>query len=293
MTGKQRGTAAGRTSRVTSTASTGKRKSVSSASTAKAGKPRTSSGTTRATPKNSKKSSGSGKKARKTTPSSTSGVKTQTASGSQPLNPIALFMNLTQLSSVPTESSGDESQKDPKGSGKASLRDLVTKAIFEAQADHSKLNALFDLLDPMLYAVARRIARQIPDDAVQVAKIRIWKKIHKVDPQRPESAQAYVMTAAVTGMRDEVRRYIRDLRGGHKSRMDDVDPTRFVQKEKQVNPKYGNVLDRYINYIEGTGDFAGAHKHVAGLLGVTTARASTMFHEASRDFIKAFKEENK
>lgn len=292
MTGKQRGTAAERTSRGTSTASTGKRSSASNANIVKTGKPRISSATTRATPKNLKKSSASGKKAKKITLTSTSGVKTRTDSGLLLSTPPAPSMNLTQLSPVPMGSSGEESYEDAKTTAKSSLREAVTTAIFAAQADHSKLNALFDLLDPMLYAVARRIARQIPDDAVQVAKIRIWKKIHKVDPSRPESAQSYVMTAAITGMRDEVRRYIRDLRGGHKVRMDDVDTSLFAQKKVPEPTQFKNILDRYILYIEQTGDFAGAHKHVATMLGVTTARASTMFHEASRTFIQTFKKEN-
>lgn len=133
------------------------------------------------------------------------------------------------------------------------------------------------------------MARQIPDDAAEEARIRVWKKIHKVDVTRPETARAYLMQAAVTGIRDAVRKYLRQTRY-ERGNVDEMDQSRFKSKREEPEKyDYNDLLRRYIDYIEATGDFHGAHKAIGEELNVTTARASTMFHGSARQFIEELK----
>lgn len=169
-------------------------------------------------------------------------------------------------------------------------RDPVVQAVIDAQQDERCLQTLFDLLDPVLYRIARRIASQVIDDAVQMAKIRIWKKIQKVDIDRPETIKTYVMKAAVSGMRDEVRKYLRQHPMPMAS-LENVEIAIITDMEMTVQD-YDGVLELYMMYIQQTGDIHGAHKAVGDILEVSTARASTLFHQASRDFIERWKKEN-
>lgn len=160
--------------------------------------------------------------------------------------------------------------------------DPLTEAIKDASVSPDCFGKLFEILDPVLHNIARKIASQCVDDAVQVARIRIWRKLQKVDLSRPATAKAYLLKTGVSAMRDEVRKYLRMTPANlHSLEKLDVEDHSIVAAVEG----FEGVLALYEAYIEETGDFAGAHRGVADVLGVTTARASTLFHAASKAYI--------
>lgn len=164
----------------------------------------------------------------------------------------------------------------------------------DAQDDINTLSSLLKLVDPTLKFLCFRFAHQCQEDAYQAAIIRIWKKIHKVDPSRPSSAKAYLMQAALSGIRDEVRRYRRGSDNDMILRQDmgyTHGSANRATSDIMDRSEFPGILQQYLTYIEETGDMHGAHKVVGMELGVTTARASTLFHEAARVYAKRLKDE--
>lgn len=166
----------------------------------------------------------------------------------------------------------------------------------DAQVTPDGFDRLFRLLDPILLRIASRIAHQCVDDALQQAHIRIWKKVNRVrietvDDRR--TAKSYIMQAAVSGMRDEVRRYLRQhhINGeGHGSPALSLEQaSETVQLDLAASSfDFQGVLKVYKEYIEMTGDFAGAHKYAGGVFNISTAQASTRFHQAAKMFMQAW-----
>lgn len=137
-------------------------------------------------------------------------------------------------------------------------------------------------LQPLLVRIARRVAPQIGDDAVQVAVIAIWKSLVSVDLDRPSEVRAYLLRVGVNAMHDEIRKYLRRTKGVVELVQDVARRDEF----EHGSDFDGDVLRLYLRYIETTGTFKGSHKHVAGILGVSTSRASNMFHEAAKSYRK-------
>ncbi len=169
--------------------------------------------------------------------------------------------------------------------------DPLYQAIVDAKDIGGRaIEPLLEMLEPVLRRIATRLASQCVDDAVQQARIRIWRKLHLVDVSRPGTAKAYVMKVAVSAMRDEVRQYLSQ----HPSTVGPIENVEIKDLSLATTDVYefDTLLKHYLDYLEETGDFVGAHKAVGEKIGVTTARASTLFHKAARDFILNWKEEH-
>jgi len=154
--------------------------------------------------------------------------------------------------------------------------DLVAEAI----RDPRRISAIFEALDPILEKLGAQVASRLPDDAVQAARIAIWRALPKVDLSRSGSIRAMLLRAAYFAMRDEVRREMR------RSRL----PAEVARSEVAADgppvADFTGILGIYAAYVRENGAFAGAHKHVASRLGVSMAKATSDFHRAAREFVR-------
>ena len=159
--------------------------------------------------------------------------------------------------------------------------DSWRRLVCEALSDPDRISAIFEALDPILRKLARRVAWSLADDAVQAARIAIWRALPKVDPSRSRSIRSMLLKAAYYAMRDEVRRELRQARLPleHLRSM----PVCALDARSY---DFGGILDMYARYVRRAGSFAGAHRHVARTLGVSIAKTTSDFHRAARQYIE-------
>jgi hypothetical protein len=119
------------------------------------------------------------------------------------------------------------------------------------------------------------------DDAVQVALIKVWRRLDQIDLDRPSTIKSVITTTGVRAMRDEVRSWLRL----HRHDGDQIDNWELIagQKEKKSDLEVSPFLRLYLKYVEDTGSFDGAHRHVANQLGVSLAYVSSIFHRLCLD----------
>jgi hypothetical protein len=128
------------------------------------------------------------------------------------------------------------------------------------KAQRGNFDELYYLLKPVLTSVARRIASQCVDDAVQCGLVKVWKNIGYVDLGRDATVKALVMKIGVRAMRDEVRKVLSKSReSGH----DDLDYRPSKQEDGNRLTFTGPVLEEYVKFYVETGTFVGVHVEVA------------------------------
>lgn len=125
-----------------------------------------------------------------------------------------------------------------------------------------------------------------PEDAQQAAWIRVWRKMHRADLLRPESVEPYLKAVILSAVRDEVRKQLRGTRYLWDAKDPGLLPEKslyrtYIELEHELDP----LLKQYLNHIRRTGDWNDAHKNIGIQRGVSTARATTLFHRAARDLI--------
>jgi sulfite reductase beta subunit-like hemoprotein len=115
-------------------------------------------------------------------------------------------------------------------------------------------------MKPVLTSVARRIASQCVDDAVQCALIKVWRNVGYVDLSREATVKALVMKIGVRAMRDEVRKV---LSKSKESGSEDLDFNPAKVEDPRGLKFYGDVLEEYVKFYEENGTFVGVHVEVA------------------------------
>lgn len=133
-----------------------------------------------------------------------------------------------------------------------------SSAVREAQ--RGDFDRLHDLMKPVLTSVARRIASQCVDDAVQCALIKVWRNVGYVDLSREATVKALVMKIGVRAMRDEVRKV---LSKSKESGSEDLDFNPAKVEDPRGLKFYGDVLEEYVKFYEENGTFVGVHVEVA------------------------------
>lgn len=171
-----------------------------------------------------------------------------------------------------------------------SLERIWQDSVRKSRLDESELESILDELRPTFTSIAKRIASQCVDDAVQVALIRVVRAIkqNKINMDRPDTIRSMLMSSGVNAMRDEVRKYLR-LSWGQTT--DEVLESREGgeidgRAESLTNSEeLGPYLSMYLEYVREHGTFKGAHRFVAKKLKVRLSWASSMFHREAKDFI--------
>ena len=149
------------------------------------------------------------------------------------------------------------------------------------------LAELYQRLRPGICRLARNLASQLVDDAMQAGEIAVWKTLPKIDYSRPTTIRGFLMKAAFYAIRDEIRRYLRVTT--KLVYMDPADVCDPEQHEHTQHFSYNGVLALYFEYVKRNNEFAGAHKHVAGLLGMKLSMATALFNEEAASFSKKHK----
>jgi len=151
-----------------------------------------------------------------------------------------------------------------------------------AKTDNKGMEMLLTKLDPIFRATAKQMcAGRMVDDLMQVARIKVWQSLGKVNAKKAETIKQYFTVVGINAMKDELTR--------HKRRpsvvsCDDVDEAVLaVIPEKE---HFDRLLSEYKKYIKQNGSFKGAHKELAGKHDVSVWVMRTMFHRAIKDYIE-------
>jgi len=151
--------------------------------------------------------------------------------------------------------------------------------------DPNNFTYLFKSLKPSLLKIANSVASQIVDDAVQVAFIKIWKKIDHVDITRPGSVKPYLLTMATRAMKDEVSLYLRRSLKQVNLGIDDQgrDIINSLPDKKMYDvlsfDRPSGILGEYIKYIEKNHTLNGAHTAIAKDLGINLSDVVGAFNK--------------
>lgn len=138
---------------------------------------------------------------------------------------------------------------------------------------------MHDLMRPVLTSVARRIASQCVEDAVQCGLLKVWKNVGCVDVARESTVKALLMKIGVRAMRDEVRRVV--SRSKEKSG-EELDHHRGAERIDGPIAFTGPVLVEYVRVYEESGTYVGAHIEVAKRLGMTPSEVQTVARREAR-----------
>jgi DNA-directed RNA polymerase specialized sigma24 family protein len=153
---------------------------------------------------------------------------------------------------------------------------------FTGTGDFSRLH---DLLIPVLRSVARKIASQCVEDAVQRGIVKVWRNADRVDLARPETVRPWLIKVGVRAMRDEVRRVLVRARERPDGEFDHREGKPAREKRFEFR---GELLGEYVRFVEETGGTAGVHVHVARVMKTTPAKVQS---EARSQILEQVKEQ--
>ena len=164
-----------------------------------------------------------------------------------------------------------------------------------AMADPARLADIYLALKPAMTRLVRKGPVRYSEDIMQAGRLAVWRKLHLVSQRRSgASIGAFLRTVACNAMRDETRRLLRQDRCQpltdimSDSQADDhfqttsgisCDGRQFfhAMAELRLSP----LLRMYAGYVRQNGHFTGAHKSIAGRLGISIPLATRKFHEQS------------
>lgn len=153
--------------------------------------------------------------------------------------------------------------------------------------DEDCIAELLSELDPLLFVIATRLIGRLSavDDLVQVARIKIWKSLKKIDFDRPETVRQLLITTGVNAMRDEIRS-IRCKFSPTQSNVDWEEFARTLSGLPKSTGLFNGLLLEYEGYIKKTGGFYGAHKHFAKEYKISLWTMRLKFHIVVKKYIE-------
>ena len=154
---------------------------------------------------------------------------------------------------------------------------LVERAMDEPET----ISEMYRLLDPILRKLARQASWRLVDDMLQAAHVAIWQVLPRVDLSRGWAIRAMLIRTGYYAMRDELRRELRHRRVPLEPLEDAL-----LQHHDRRRERFGGILDVYLEYVRENGTFNGAHQHMARRLGISTAKATSDFHRAAREYVQ-------
>jgi DNA-directed RNA polymerase specialized sigma24 family protein len=153
----------------------------------------------------------------------------------------------------------------------------------EARKSDKGFEVLISKIEPVFIVVAGHLGGDI-NELVQVARIKVWRKLPKVKLSKPETIKGFLLVAGVNAMKDTVR-----YEGRKKTiSYDDVDET-MLAYDKASDIEFKGLLLQYKKYIRRNGTFQGAHREMAKRKGVSVWSIRREFHQAAKVFLEDLK----
>ncbi|MBI5724583.1 MAG: sigma-70 family RNA polymerase sigma factor [Planctomycetes bacterium] len=166
-----------------------------------------------------------------------------------------------------------------------SWRELVIKA----RCGPRDIDSLLSALAPVINGMAKRLAPWCMDDAIQAARVSVWKCLPWVQTDRPDAAiRQMLVTTAINAMRDEVRRQLRRERvqATEQDYMETIadsgasmSASEFIDALAEL--RLCNLLKMYAWHVRRCGTFTGAHRAIARRKGLSISATTEMFHTAA------------
>lgn len=154
-----------------------------------------------------------------------------------------------------------------------------------ATRDSRGMERLLAALDgPMRVAALAVVGPGHVEDAVQAARIKLWRRIDRCDLSRPSTVKAWLMRVAVRAMRDEGRK----CRRHHREQNEIVVDPAAIDEQARVprgTPVFTGLLALYVEDLKQYNDFAGSHARIGKQFGVRRGRMSVLFHRAVKEFV--------
>ena len=162
------------------------------------------------------------------------------------------------------------------------------RMVQEARVSDIGFEKLLDVLKPRLRGLAFTIcSARYQDDAVQMATIKIWKSLGRVNTHNGTNIESYLLKISINAMCSWV------MQNKKKSMVQEILETDGGGKEMMEIPckqpllllvEHFGILPYYLEYIKQTGTFRGAHKIIAKALGVSPRKTQHDFSVAAEDF---------
>jgi hypothetical protein len=175
------------------------------------------------------------------------------------------------------------------------MADIRAEVLRAKRGEPGAFEGLLDGIDGTLHRMAQRLAPGLDeDDTCQIATIKIWTELPKINTRRTAHAvQAMVLTIAANAMRDAVR-------GDKKRRpvpFTDVpkegraEPIHMLLPARSVTmPAHGidrglsPILKQYLKYVRHTKRLSGAHKAVGEQNKISPVKAAQLFDEHAKRY---------
>lgn len=137
------------------------------------------------------------------------------------------------------------------------------------------LAQLFKMIDVYLFPIAHKIAKQLVEDSIQAAHIKIWRMLPKVKRSEPNTVKSVLIVTAVFAMRDEVRKFLRSNRGVIKQ-SDEL--LGLIESPQPSDESFSGLLADYYDFVCTHGTFLGSHKYIAKKRKKSIARIKTEYY---------------
>ena len=144
-----------------------------------------------------------------------------------------------------------------------------------ARNNNSDFKLLLAEIEPVFQIVANHIGKNLADDLIQVARIKVWKSLHKINLNKPETIKSFLIGVGINEMRD----FIRKSRKWPIGICDDTYNS-IIAINKQKSIVFNGVLCEYEKHIKINGKFNGAHQHLAKKYKISVKKMRTKFHNA-------------
>ena len=154
--------------------------------------------------------------------------------------------------------------------------------VIDAISSDDGFERLIVELEPVLYYIARRMVSDLMvEDLVQLARIKIWMGLSKVNLDRLDTIKQFLINTGANEMKDCIR--CRGLLSAKQTGFEDVVDT-IIDKPTQIE-MFTGLLKEYVNYIKMNSTFAGSHQFIAAKYGVSPWVMRGRFHKAVGEFL--------
>jgi len=163
---------------------------------------------------------------------------------------------------------------------KDSHDDNWKQLVLEARNDDAAFEKLIANLETTFYTVAGSLAADsLVDDLVQLAIIRVWQQLGKVNLNQPGTIRRFLIVAGTNAMKSYL------CRNDPLKNVDRVSLDNVVVEPTQ-NVMFTGLLLEYVEFIRANSTFVGSHKQLAKKHGVSEWTMRNSFNTAAGKFLK-------
>lgn len=161
-----------------------------------------------------------------------------------------------------------------------------------AKESQDGFERLIKKLEPDLKILAVVVARCCVEDAVQEARIRIWKSLNRVKISKPDTIKMYLMKIGRNAMKSEASRFRNVNLNVQKYRNELLEARSILTLSDASDLPLTPYLRRYLDYIETYGRFSGSHKYLAKIFNVSQKTMRIRFHRDVKLMIELWRLSN-